>query len=117
MLKQVSRILTGILFVFSGYVKAVDPVGGTIKLKDYFDAFGIEFLTGIALPLAIALSTLEFITGFHLLINVRVKLFSRVAFYMLAFFTVLTFFLAIFNPVTDCGCFGDAIKMTNWQTF
>lgn len=117
MLKQVSRILTGILFVFSGFVKAVDPVGGTIKLKDYFDAFGIEFLTGIALPLAIALSTLEFITGFHLLINVRVKLFSRVAFYMLAFFTVLTFFLAIFNPVTDCGCFGDAIKMTNWQTF
>ncbi|NPA37272.1 MAG: DoxX family protein [Chlorobi bacterium] len=117
MLKHISRILIGLLFLFSGFVKAVDPVGGSIKLTDYFEAFGMDFMISMALPLAILLSTIEFITGFHLLTGIRVKLFSYVAFYMIAFFTVLTFFLAIFNPVSDCGCFGDAIKLTNWQTF
>ena len=117
MLRFISRILTGLLFIFSGFVKAVDPVGGAIKFKDYFDAFGIEFLNSTSLPLAILLSSLEFVIGFHLLTGIRMKQTSVIAYYMMLFFTALTFVLAIFNPVSDCGCFGDAIKLDNWPTF
>ena len=117
MIRLISRILIGLLFLFSGFVKAVDPVGGSIKLTDYFEAFGMDFLLGAALPFAIVLSSVEFIIGFHLLVGIRLKYTSTAAFYILIFFTSLTFVLAIFNPVTDCGCFGDAIKLTNWETF
>jgi len=117
MLRLISRILIGLLFIFSGFIKAVDPVGGSIKFTDYFEAFGMDFLTGFALPLAIILSTIEFMIGFHLLVGIRLKQTSVAAFYLMVFFTSLTLILAIFNPVTDCGCFGDAIKLTNWETF
>jgi len=117
MLRFISRILTGLLFIFSGLVKAVDPVGGAIKFKDYFDAFGLEFLNGTVLPLAILLSTFEFVIGFHLLVGIRLKQSSVIAYFMILFFTALTLVLAVFNPVSDCGCFGDAIKLDNWSTF
>ena len=117
MLRFLSRILIGLLFLFSGAVKAVDPVGGAIKFKDYFDAFGLEFFNDIALPLSILLSSIEFILGFHLLIGIRIKQIALTVFLFMLFFTVLTLVLAIFNPVSDCGCFGDAIVLSNWQTF
>jgi len=74
------------LFLFSGFVKAVDPVGGSIKLTDYFEAFGMDFLLGAALPFAIVLSSVEFIIGFHLLVGIRLKYTSTAAFYILIFF-------------------------------
>lgn len=117
MIRFLSRLLIGLLFIFSGFVKAVDPVGGTIKLKDYFEAFGLDFLNGTALTLAIILSSIEVIVGFHILVKIRIKQMAVAAYVMMIFFTLLTFVLAIFNPVSDCGCFGDAIKLTNWQTF
>ena len=117
MLRFLSRLLIGLLFLFSGFVKAVDPVGGVIKLKDYFEAFNLDFLNGTALTLAIILSSIEFIIGFHILVKIRIKQMAVAAFVMMIFFTLLTFVLAIFNPVSDCGCFGDAIKLTNWDTF
>ncbi len=117
MLRLISRILIGALFIFSGFIKAVDPVGGSIKFTDYFEAFGMDFLTGFALPMAIILSSIEFIIGFHILLGIRLKQTSVAAFYLMIFFTSLTLILAIFNPVTDCGCFGDAIKLSNWDTF
>ena len=117
MLRLISRLIIGLLYLFSGFVKAVDPVGGSIKLTDYFEAFGMDFLIGLSVPLAIVLSTIEFIIGFLLLAGIGVKQASVAAYFMMLFFTVLTLVLALFNPVSDCGCFGDAIKLTNWETF
>jgi uncharacterized membrane protein YphA (DoxX/SURF4 family) len=117
LLNNISRIFIGIVFVFSGFVKAIDPLGSTYKFVDYFEAFGMDFLTFMALPLAIILSTLELVIGFSLLFGTKKKLTVWLLSLFMGFFTILTFILAIFNPVTDCGCFGDAIIMTNWQTF
>lgn len=117
LLNNISKYLVGIVFIFSGFVKAVDPLGSTYKFIDYFDAFSIEFLSFMALPLAIVLSTLEFVIGFSLIFGTFKKLTSWLLMLFMSFFTILTFILAIYNPVTDCGCFGDAIIMTNWQTF
>ncbi len=117
LLTQTARILTGLLFVFSGFVKGIDPLGTAFKLEDYFTAFSIGFLDDLALPLAILLCLVEFVTGMMLLTGSMVKLSSWMAALFMAFFTPLTLILALFNPVSDCGCFGDAIHLTNWQTF
>ena len=113
----ISRLLVGLLFIFSGFVKAVDPMGSTFKFSDYFLAFGMDSFTGIAFPLAILLSTLEFTVGVALLFNARIKITAYFALIFMLFFTPLTLVLAITNPVSDCGCFGDALVLTNWETF
>ncbi len=116
-LRITSRILLGIVFVFSGFVKAVDPLGSTYKFIDYFVAFRLEVLEPVAFPLAVFFLAAEFIIGISLLTGFKIEMGAwGVMFFMLAF-TPLTFILAIFNPVEDCGCFGDAIVLTNWQTF
>lgn len=114
---SISRIIAGTVFIFSGFVKAVDPMGSTYKFIDYFIAFHIQFLEPVALPLAVILSSLEFLIGISLLLGYRYRLASWVLLIFMSFFTILTFILALTNPVSDCGCFGDAIVMTNWQTF
>lgn len=116
-LRTFSRLLIGVVFIFSGFVKAVDPMGSTYKFIDYFNAFHLSFLEGLALPLAIVLSAIELVLGVSLLLGFRMKITSWIVLLFMAFFTVLTFILAIFNPVSDCGCFGDALILTNWQTF
>ena len=116
-LTQIARILTGLLFVFSGFVKGIDPMGTAFKLEDYFTAFNMEFLDLLAVPLSITLCLVEFIAGMMLLSGSMVRLASWMAALFMALFTPLTLMLAIFNPVSDCGCFGDAIHLTNWQTF
>jgi len=116
-LRNVSRIIVGIVFVFSGFVKGIDPLGSTYKFLDYFEAFGMPFMEPLAFPLAILLSALEFGLGICLLVKVRMQISAWITLIFMAFFTVLTFILAIYNPVSDCGCFGDAIIMTNWETF
>ena len=92
-------------------------MGTAYKLEDYFTAFGAGFLDNLALPLAIILCLIEFVTGMMLLTGSFVRLASWMAALFMALFTPLTLVLAIFNPVSDCGCFGDAILLTNWQTF
>ena len=117
LIKLIIRIITGLVFIFSGFVKGIDPLGSTYKFIDYFYAFHLEFLKDIALPLAIFLCAAEFIVGFSLVTGYKVKYgIWGVTIFMLIF-TPLTFVLALSNPVTDCGCFGDAIKLTNWETF
>ncbi|MEA3444727.1 MAG: DoxX family protein [Bacteroidota bacterium] len=116
-IRFISRITIGVVFIYSGFVKGIDPLGSTYKFTDYFVAFGLDSLDIFAFPLAIVLSTLEFIIGINLLFGVRMILSSWAALLFMALFTPLTFYLAIANPVHDCGCFGDALILTNWQTF
>jgi hypothetical protein len=116
-LRFVSQIIIGLVFMFSGVVKAIDPLGSAYKFHDYFQAFNLGFLISLSLPLAILLCTAEFIAGFSVLTGFRQKTGMWGVLILLAFFTPLTFILALTNPVSDCGCFGDAIHLTNWQTF
>ncbi len=111
------RVIVGVVFIFSGFVKAVDPLGTAYKFQDYFQAFNLEFLRSLALPLAIILITIEFIAGFSVLTGLRLKTGIWGVLLLMIVFTPLTFILALTNPVSDCGCFGDAIHLTNWQTF
>ena len=116
-IRLICRIITGSVFVFSGAVKAIDPLGSAYKFHDYFQAFNLDFLQPLCLPLAIILFTAEFIVGFSVLTGIRQKEGIFGMFILIIFFTPLTFILALANPVSDCGCFGDAIHLTNWETF
>jgi hypothetical protein len=110
-------MIIGLVFIFSGVVKAIDPLGSAYKFHDYFQAFNLGFFNNLSLPLAILLCTAEFIAGFSVLTGIRQKTGMWGVLILLAIFTPLTFILALTNPVSDCGCFGDAIHLTNWQTF
>lgn len=116
-LRLISRFVVGITFIFSGFVKGVDPLGTMYKIEDYFIAYGMDWALDLALPLAFLLVLVEFFLGAFILLNIRVKLTSYLLLAMMSFFTVVTFYDALYNPVPDCGCFGEAIKLTNWETF
>jgi len=109
----ISRIIGGLVFVFSGFVKAVDPAGSAIKFEEYFEAFHLGFLGFSAMPLSILLSSAELMIGLNMVFKVRIRFTAWLMLIFMIFFTLLTFFLAIGNPVSDCGCFGDALKLTN----
>ncbi len=116
-IRLLSRMILGIVFIFSGFVKIVDPLGSAYKLGDYFYAFKLGFLEFTALPLGIFLAAFELVLGIVLILGYRRRVVFLVLMWFMSFFTLLTFILAIFNPVSDCGCFGDALILTNWQTF
>jgi len=117
-LRLISRILIGALFVFSGYVKAVDPLGFTYKIGDYLESFGLTFFSPLALTLAILVIAAEIVMGLCLLARVRMKIVSWCVLLFMLFFTILTFYIAVKgNVVKDCGCFGDAIILSNSATF
>ncbi|HQB29046.1 MAG TPA: DoxX family protein [Paludibacter sp.] len=118
-LLHANRILIGLLFVFSGFVKAVDPLGTVYKIEDYLIAFDGFFvgLTFFAFPAAVCLIAIELLIGLNLLFKVWPKITSWVALVFMLFMTALTLYIAIYNPVSDCGCFGDALVISNWQTF
>lgn len=111
------RILLGLVFIFSGFVKGIDPLGSEYKFIDYFNAFGIGGLNATALFFSFLLSGLEFLIGICLLLNIKTKWGAWGAWLFMLIFTLITLILAVRNPVTDCGCFGDAITLSNWQTF
>ena len=113
----ISRFLVGILFIISGLIKANDTIGFSYKLGEYFEVFGMEWLTAFALLIAASICIFEILLGAMLLIGSRIKFVSWSLLLMIGFFTFLTFFSAYFNKVTDCGCFGDALKITPWQSF
>ena len=116
-LTECSRLLIGVVFVFSGFVKAVDPVGGAIKIGDYLTAFGWEALLPFAILASFALSAAEFAMGVCMLLGVYRRYNSFLVLLFMAVMTPLTLYLAVFNPVPDCGCFGDAVVISNWETF
>lgn len=117
------RWAVGALFVFSGLIKINDPVGTAIKLEEYFEVFSNDiaaFFHGFipyALPLAVFLCVLEIALGIALLVGYKMRLTLNLLLALIIFFTFLTFYSAYFNKVTDCGCFGDAVKLTPWQSF
>jgi hypothetical protein len=112
------QIVLGMVFVFSGFVKAVDPVGGGLKVGEYLSAFFPWAGTGEVLSLILGggLCTVEFILGSCLLLGIYVPIACLGTLAFMVVMTPLTLYLALFNPVSDCGCFGDAIHLTNWQT-
>ena len=122
-LYTLSRYLVGVLFIFSGLIKINDPVGTQIKLEEYFEVFSADFtplfehLVPLALILSVILCTLEIVIGIALLMNYKMKITRVILLSLIVFFTFLTFYSAYFNKVTDCGCFGDALKITPWQSF
>ncbi len=113
------RIFVGILFIISGLVKLNDPVGFAFKLEEYFGetVLNIPFLMPFALALAVITVIIEVILGVMLLVGFKRKFTVWSLLLMIVFFTFLTFYSAYFNKVTDCGCFGDAVPLTPWQSF
>ncbi len=120
---ELSRIFVGVVFVFSGLIKVNDPQGTAIKLEEYFDVFASDFasffhyLVPYALIFSVIFSVLEVVLGIALLIKFRMRFVSVALLALIFFFSFLTFYSAYFNKVTDCGCFGDAIHLTPWQSF
>lgn len=116
---RAAQALLSLTFLFSGFVKAVDPLGTAYKLGDYADWCGLSGWTDTLWPLAgsICLATFEFFVGASLLLGIHRRFSSAASLVFLALMTPLTLVLAIWNPVHDCGCFGDALLLTNWQTF
>lgn len=110
------RIILGCVFIFSGFVKGVDPIGTEYRIIDYFIAFETDWAIPAALPLSVILNATEFVLGALLIFNVNIRLTSWLIMLMMAVFTVTTINDALYNPVEDCGCFGEAIILTNWQT-
>jgi uncharacterized membrane protein YphA (DoxX/SURF4 family) len=138
LITQISRILVGALFVFSGFVKLVDPIGSQYKFQEYFSVINInfrsiipdflekyfgsmvlefDFLIPYALPFAILLIIAEILLGVMILIGYKPKFTVFSLFILTLVFLFLTWYSAYYNKVTDCGCFGDAIKLSTWETF
>lgn len=116
-LQNICRILSGLIFFLSGFLKALDPVGSAIKIEEYLGAFHLQFLDFLSLPAAIIMCCTEFVIGIAFLKGMKMRLFSLIALVFISFFTLLTLYSAIFDPVEDCGCFGEAIHLTNWESF
>jgi hypothetical protein len=125
-ISKVAKIILIGIFLFSGLIKLNDPIGTQLKLEEYFEVFSLDFpsMEGFwkfwipfALPLSIILSSLEIILVVALWVNYRTKQILVSIFALLLFFSFLTFYSAYYNKVTDCGCFGETIKLTPWTSF
>ncbi|MDO9680229.1 MAG: DoxX family protein [Bacteroidales bacterium] len=116
-LRAISRLIIGLTFIFSGFVKIIDPVGAGLIVEEYFKWLGLGEWHFLFQTLGVVLSGTELLLGIAVLLGIRMKYACKVAFWFMAGFTVLTLILAIFNPITDCGCFGEALKLTNLETF
>ena len=119
LIASISRTLLGLVFIFSGAVKAIDPLGTVYKIEDYLKAFGGFFteLLPLAEVAAWALIILELLLGVCMVLNIRTQWTAWVSLLFYLVMTPLTLYIALTNPVSDCGCFGDAVVLTNWQTF
>lgn len=116
-LSWISRMLVGALFIVSGLIKANDALGFSYKLEEYFTVFGTPWMHDYALFVAAFVCILEIILGVAVIFGTRMVTVAWLLLLMIIFFTFLTFYSAYFNKVTDCGCFGDALKLTPWESF
>lgn len=115
--RAVCRILFSLVFVCAGILKIIDPVGTGLIVKEYLSIIHVTAADFPAICLGIGLATLEFTTGICILIGLKMRLFAGIGMVLTLIFTAVTLYLAIYNPISDCGCFGQAIHLTNWQTF
>ena len=115
---NLGRLIVAVTFIFSGYVKAIDPLGTQYKITDYLQPLGLSGIVPdwMTLTASVALSTLEFSIGIFLLFAIRRRLTTKISLLFMVVMTLITMWIAIANPVKDCGCFGDAIKLTNFET-
>ena len=111
------RIFCGVVFIFSGFVKAIDPWGGFYKFQEYFQALGLDGLMGSSLFCAFAIGIVELMLGVALFVGAYRRGAPLLALAMMAVMLPLTFYLAVTDAVPDCGCFGDALPLSNWMTF
>lgn len=120
-LGRLFRIIVGLVFVFSGFVKSVDPYGTAYKITEYVGVFGlgglVQAIPWLPIVISVTFCSLEFVVGLMLISGYFKKPTNWLVGLMMVFFTILTFIDALTNNITDCGCFGDAVKLTNWQTF
>ena len=116
-LTQISRILVGVLFIISGFIKANDTIGFSYKLVEYFEIFNMHFFVDYAVSMAMFICIFEIMVGVALLLGAYTRLNMWLLLLMIVFFTMLTGYSAITNKVTDCGCFGDAIKLKPVESF
>ena len=118
-LVNLCRFVVALTFIFSGYVKAIDPLGTLYKLQDYLEVVHLSAYVSdyITLAVSVLLGGIEFCLGVLLLFAIRRRLVTRLLLFFMAVMTPLTLWLALDNPIEDCGCFGDAVKFTNWETF
>ena len=114
---RLCRLVLACTFVFSGFTKVIDPWGTSLKVNEYLSIYGLDYLQGASMAFSIWLCGAELMMGCMLLFKVRIRLISIFALLSMTFFTVLTLLSATFLPVEDCGCFGEAVKLTPWQTF
>lgn len=113
----IARLFFGITFIFSGFVKAVDPLGFTYKIEDYLISFRLTQLIPLALACAVVLIVLEFLLGIFILLGLYRKWSTSLVVLFMLVMTPMTLYIALENPVADCGCFGDALVISNWDTF
>lgn len=116
-IRAVCRILFSLVFVCAGILKIIDPVGTGLIVKEYLSIIHVTAADFPAICLGTGLATLEFTTGICILIGLKMRLFASIGMVLTLIFTAVTLYLAIYNPISDCGCFGQAIHLTNWQTF
>ncbi|MFA5850392.1 MAG: BT_3928 family protein [Bacteroidales bacterium] len=117
LLRAIARLIIGLTFIFSGFVKIIDPVGGGLIIGEYFKIIGIGSFPFLYQTMGVALSATELLLGISVLLGLKMKISCRVVLVFMTGFTLLTLVLAIFNPIHECGCFGEALILTNWQTF
>lgn len=116
-LRGFCRVIFALTFIVSGTLKLLDPVGTGLIVKEYLDFLHLAFLEPASAGLGIALSTFEFTIGICILSGLRIRIMAWAALILTAVFTLLTLYLMLFNPISDCGCFGEAIHLSNTQTF
>ena len=114
---KIIRLFTGLVFIFSSVVKGIDPMGTAYRFEDYLLVYGWTFMMEYVLALSIFLIIVEFLIGVALVFRLKSKLATLGLLLIMVIFTVVTYLDARYNMVPDCGCFGDAVKLTNWQTF
>lgn len=117
LLANVCRLILACTFIVSGFSKVIDPWGTAMKVNEYLSIYGMESLQGASMAFSIWLCGAEMMMGCMLLFKVRIRLISIFAVLSMLFFTALTLLSATVIPVEDCGCFGEALKLTPWQTF
>ena len=113
----VCRLVLAVVFIVSGFTKVIDPWGTSIKINEYLHDLRVRLSDSASMVFSIWLCGAEMMMGCMLLCKVRIRLVSIFALVSMLFFTILTFLSATFIPVEDCGCFGEAIKLSPWETF